>query len=48
MKLLDTDREKKICLLVFTKLKCNTIDLGKNHKEIVDLEIEWELPVEKK
>lgn len=47
LKLLDTDYEKKICLLMFTKLKCNIIDLGKNHKETVDLKTEWELPVKK-
>ena len=28
---------KKICLLLFTKLKCNIIDLGKNHKETVGM-----------
>lgn len=38
---------KKICLLMFTKLKCTKIDLGKNHKEIVDLKTGWELPVKK-
>lgn len=30
---------------MFTKLKCNVIDLGENHKETVDLKTGWELPV---
>lgn len=36
---------RKIFLLMFANLKCNIIDLGKNHIDIIDLKNEWGLPV---